>query len=253
MPDAWVETASAHVVARHDGRDTRDAEQLVGELEALCARTADLLGIAVPDEIALVLHGTPLQLDLAQPPLALVRAATHPDARRIVVGWARPGAVHVLAPRVLRDRAAHDGPDEREFLRLAPGALLVQALVGSANPKLQSRRALLRPKWAWLLWGAGQLIGGQTAYARGFIRRRLRSGDQPSFPPGLGDAPLLGGSVLDLLRREEGMAAVGRLLTDPLPRTADEALRTAFGGRATMHSAGTWRAHLARLAEGAER
>lgn len=253
MPDAWVETASAHVVARHDDRDARDAETLVTELEALCTRTCDLLGVPVPEEIALVLHGTPMQLDLAQPVLPLIRAATHPDARRLVVGWSRPGAVHVLAPRVLRDRASHDGPDEREYLRLAPGALLVQALVGSAAPKLQARRALLRPRWAWLSWGAGQLIAGQTAYARGLIRRRLRAGEQPPFPPGLGDAPLLGGTVLDLLRREEGIAAVGRLLTGPLPRTPDEALRGAFGGRATMHSAGTWRAHLARLAEGAER
>lgn len=253
MPDAWVETASEHVIARHDDRDTRDAERLVGELEALCARTAELLRVAPPTEIALVLHGTPLQLDLAQPLLPIVRAATHPSARRTVVGWAQPDAVHVLAPRVLRDRGTHEGPDEREYLRLAPAALLVQALVGAANPRLRTRRAVLRPRWAWLVWGAGQLIAGQTAYARGLIRRRLRTTDQAPFPPGLGDAPLLGGTVLDLLRREEGMAAVGRLLAEPLPRTADEALRQAFGGRATMHSAGTWRAHLARLAEGAER
>lgn len=253
VPDAWVETASEHVVARHDDRDTRDAERLVGELEALCVHTAELLEVEIPAEIALVLHGTPLQLDLAQPMLPLVRAATHPAARRIVAGWPQPGTIHVLAPRVLRDRASHDGPDEREYLRLAPGALLVQSLVGSVNPKLRPRRALLRPRWAWLSWGAGQLLAGQTAYARGLIRRRLQGGAQAPFPPGLGDAPLLGGSVLDLLRREEGMAAVGRLLREPLPRTADEALRGAFGGRATVHSAGTWRAHLARLAEGAER
>lgn len=253
MPDAWIETASAHVVARHDDRDTRDAERLVGELESLCLHTAELLDIDPPAEIALVLHGTPLQLDLAQPLLPIVRAATHPAARKIVVGWPQRHTVHVLAPRVLRDRASHEGPDEREFLRLAPAALLVQAMVGLANPRLRARRALLGPKWAWLLWGAGQLVSGQTAYARGLIRRRLTAPSQPDFPPGWGDAPLLGGSVLDLLRREEGMVAVGRLLREPLPRAADERLRTAFGGRSVMHSAGTWRAHLARLAEAAER
>lgn len=253
MPDAWVETASAHVVARHDGRDARDAERLLGELDAVCTRTAELLRIPAPTELALVLHGTPLQLDLAQPLMPIVRAATHPSARRTVVGLAQPGTVHVLAPRVLRDRGTHEDPDDREYLRLAPAALVVQALVGTANPKLGSRRALLRARWAWLLWGAGQLIAGQTAYARGLVRRRLRTTDQPPFPPGLGDAALFGGTVLDLLRREEGMAAVGRLLAEPLPRTADEALRGAFGGRSVVHSAGTWRGHLARLAEGAER
>lgn len=253
MPDAWVETASEHVVARHDDRDARDVERLVPELESLYGHTVELLELPADREIALVLHGTPLQLDLAQPLLPIVRAATHPASRRIVVGWAQPHTVHVLAPRVLRDRASHDGPDETEFLRLSPAALLVQSLVGAANPRLRSRRVLLQPRWAWLLWGAGQLLSGQTAYARGFIRRRLRATDHPSFPPGVGDAALLGGSVLDLLRREEGMPAVGRLLRGPLPRTPDEALRAAFAGRSATHSSGTWRAHLARLAEGAER
>jgi hypothetical protein len=253
VPDAWVETATEHVVARHDDRDTRDAERLVPELEALYARTAELLELPADREVAFVLHGTPLQLDLAQPLLPLVRRATHPASRRIVVGWAQPHTVHVLAPRVLRDRASHDGPDEAEFLRLSPAALLVQSLVGAVNPRLRSRRVLLHPRWAWLLWGGGQLLCGQTAYARGFIRRRLRETDHPAFPPGVGDAALLGGSVLDLLRREEGLPAVARLLRGPLPRTPDEALRSAFAGRSGTHSSGTWRAHLARLAEGAER
>lgn len=253
MADAWVETASEHIVARHDDRDTRDADRLVLELEAVYRHTAEHLGLPGEREVALVLHGTPLQLDLAQPLLPLVRRATHPASRRIVVGWAQPHTVHVLAPRVLRDRASHDGPDEAEFLRLSPAALLVQSLVGAANPRLRSRRVLLHPRWAWLLWGGGQLLSGQAAYARGFIRRRLRETDHPAFPPGIGDAALLGGSVLDLLRREEGLPAVARLLRGPLPSTPDEALRTAFAGRSRTHSSGTWRAHLARLAEAAER
>lgn len=253
MADAWVETASEHIVSRHDARDTRDADRLVVELEAVYRRTAEQLGLPGDHAVALVLHGTPLQLDLAQPLLPFVRRATHPAARRIVVGWAQPHTIHVLAPRVLRDRASHDGPDEAEFLRLSPAALLVQSLIGAANPRLRSRRILLHPQWAWLLWGGGQLLSGQTAHARGYIRRRLRETDHPAFPPGVRDAALLGGTVLDLLRREEGLTAVARLLRGPLPRTPEEALRAAFAGRSGTHSSGTWRAHLARLAEGAER
>ncbi|MBJ7330885.1 MAG: hypothetical protein JHC95_13370 [Solirubrobacteraceae bacterium] len=250
MPDAWVETASAHVVARHDGRDARDAARLVAELEELRGQTCELLGIDPRGEIALVLHGTPLQLDLAQPLLPFVRTATSTTGRKLVAGWPNPDTIHVLAPRVLRDRASHDGPEERELLRLAPGALLVMALLATAHPKLASRRTLLSGKWAWLSWGAGQLLSGQTEQARGLLRRRLRDSSQPRFPPSLGDAPLLGGTVFELLRREEGMDGVAAFLRAPLPPTPDAALRAAFHGREPAHSAGSWRGLLSRLAEG---
>jgi hypothetical protein len=62
------------------------------------------------------------------------------------------------------------------------------------------------------------------------------------------DAHLLGGTVFDLLAREEGEAACVHLACD-LPRGgADEALRRAFHGRPLRHTESTWRAHLARIA-----
>ncbi|HEV2653594.1 MAG TPA: hypothetical protein VGT82_01490, partial [Ktedonobacteraceae bacterium] len=69
-------------------------------------------------------------------------------------------------------------------------------------------RAELR--WAWLLDGGGRWLAGQTVHARPAIARRLREGRRPSFPPGLRDAALLGGTVIDLLAREEGERAVNR-------------------------------------------
>ena len=63
------------------------------------------------------------------------------------------------------------------------------------------------------------------------------------------DAALLGGSVLDLLAREEGEAAAVQLCLS-LPRgDAREALLKAFRGRPLVDTEGLWRAHLARLAE----
>jgi hypothetical protein len=54
--------------------------------------------------------------------------------------------------------------------------------------------------------------------------------------------------VIDLVAREEGVEAAVRLAC-ALPRGGPrEALVSAFHGRAMVHTEGTWRAHLARLA-----
>jgi len=160
--------------------------------------------------------------------------------------------VHVLAPRVLEGRASNV-PGSRELQLLAPAALYVQLVVGAANARLPPPFrpwSLARYRtWAWLQAGAGQLLSGQVEHARGAIVRRLREGPAPDFPPGVADAALLGGTVLDLLAREEGWDAVGRLLREPVPRAGPRsALVEAFGGRAAAHTEGTWRAHLARHA-----
>ena len=103
--------------------------------------------------------------------------------------------------------------------------------------------------WAWLQAGAAQWFSGQTAYARPAIARRLREGPEPDFPPGVRDAHLLGGTVFDLLAREEGEGACVHLACDLPPGGADEALRRAFHGRPLRHTESTWRAHLARTAQ----
>jgi hypothetical protein len=159
--------------------------------------------------------------------------------------------VHVLAPRVLADRASNVA-GSREMLMLTPAALYAQLVIAECNPGLPPPwrpRGLARAaRWAWLLAGAAQWFSGQTPHARPAIARRLREGPRPAFPPSLRDAALLGGTVVDLLAREEGEAAAVRLACTLPPGGPRQALLEAFHGRALVHTEGTWRAHLARLA-----
>jgi len=103
-------------------------------------------------------------------------------------------------------------------------------------------------RWAWLLEGGARWFAGQTEYARPAIARRLHEGRRPSFPPGLRDAPLLGGTVIDLLAREQGIRATAQFVCRINPQGARPALSKAFDGRALVHTEGAWRSHLARMA-----
>ena len=49
------------------------------------------------------------------------------------------------------------------------------------------------------------------------VARRLREGAEPEFPPSRADALLLGGTVFDLLAREEGERACVTLARGPHP------------------------------------
>jgi hypothetical protein len=95
---------------------------------------------------------------------------------------------------------------------------------------------------AWFAEGAAQWLSGQTRHVRPAVRRRLHEGPQPSFPPGRADALLLGGTVFDLVAREEGeRAAIAAVRAGP-----DRAL-DAFGRRSRRHTEAAWRSHVARL------
>ena len=104
-------------------------------------------------------------------------------------------------------------------------------------------------RWAWLLEGAAQYFSGQVRHVRPAVTRRLREGGPPAFPPGRRDAALLGGTVFDLLAREEGERACVALACGPHRDGPRGALERAFGGRAVRHTEAAWRSHLARLAE----
>lgn len=248
---SWVETASESFAARHAERDAGDAERVLETLEAARERLEPLFPRPAGD-VTVVLHDSRLALAAAQPVLPLAWALSAPAGRRYLAGWFTRREIHVLAPRELAVRASNvEG--SLETLMLAPVALYVQMLLGAANPELPpsfTPGTLVRAaRWAWLLLGAGQLFSGQTEHARAAIARRLRDGGRPAFPPGVRDAALLGGTVLDLLRREEGTPAVARLITRLHPDGPRAALERAFGGRALVHTEGAWRSHLARLAE----
>ena len=239
----WGETDSEHFTARHDEQDAEGAAAVLTVLEATRERLRPLLH-EVPAGVSVVLHGTPAQLHVAQPLLPLAVRVTAPASRRYLVGWPGRDAVHVLAPAALEDRASAV-PGSREMLLLAPAALYAQLAVRASNPRLRRARRL---RWAWLVLGAAQFLSGQTAHARPAFRRRLREGPEPSFPPALRDAHLLGGTVMDLLAREEGDEAVAGLVAVAGDATPRETLTRAFGGRGLRHTEAAWRAHLARLA-----
>ena len=246
----WVETTSPHFAARHELVDDDDVAGVLELLEGTRERLADAFA-TIPGDIEVVVHGSDAALAAAQPYLPVLRRMVAPAARRYLVGWFGAGSIHVLAPRVLIAHASNVA-GSREMNLLAPAALYAQLVVGVNNrrlpPPFGPARFARYVRWAWLQAGAAQWFSGQTAYARPAIARRLREGPEPDFPPGVRDAHLLGGTVFDLLAREEGEAACVHMACDLPSGGADEALRRAFHGRPLRHTESTWRAHLARTA-----
>ena len=248
---SWVETTSPNFTARHDARDDDDAVSVLELLEG----TRDRLGGAfprLPDEVAIVLHTSPASLTLAQPYLPLLWLLSAPAGRRYLAGWLTARELHVLAPRRLSSRASGVA-GSREMAMLAPAALYAQLVVATNSPTLPppfGPRGFARyVRWAWLAAGSAQYFSGQTVYARPAISRRLREGRSPSFPPGVRDAALLGGSIFDLLAHERGEEAAVALATSRPSGRPAHMLRDAFAGRPPAETEAVWRAHLAELAE----
>jgi hypothetical protein len=250
---AWTEARSATFAARFEEEDTADVAALLDQLETTHEQLGSAFG-RVPEHVAIVVHGSNTQLSLAQPVLPIVRRLTAPAARRYLAGWYSADEVHVLAPRLLRRRASNVAGSE-EMLLLTPAALYTQLVIGHLHPRLPPpfRPGALRTysRWAWLVAGAGSWFSGQTALARPAIIRRLREGGKPAFPPSVSDAPLLGGTIYDLLVREEGEPAAVRLAHASLADGPRRVLERAFHERAAVHTEGTWRSHLTRMATSA--
>lgn len=247
---AWVESISPSFRARHESEDADDAARLMEQLERARERLEELFPRA-PGELTVVIHGSTAALFLAQPYLVAARALMAPAGRRYLVGWSGARELHVLAPRLLQQRASRV-PGSRELLRLAPSVLYAGVVVGASNPELPppfSFASFMRyVRWAWLAQGAAQYFGGQVEHLRPAIKRRLHEGPPPAFPPNVRDAPLLGGTVFDLLAVEQGAAAAARLACRLHPGGAQAALVKAFGGRDVRYTESRWRAHLDRLA-----
>ena len=247
---AWVESFSASFRASHDSADADDADRVLDSLERQRDYLDGLFAHSVTD-LTVVLHRGPWSLSFSNPLVPVTWLLTAPAARRYVAGWTVGNELHVLTPAVLRARASNV-PGSREMLELSAAALYARRVVVENNENLRGARAPARAsaelRWAWLLDGAGRWLSGQTDHARPAIARRLHEGARPSFPPTLRDAALLGGTVLDLLAREEGERAVAAFVSRLDPQGARAALTSAFGGRALVHTEGAWRSHLARLA-----
>jgi hypothetical protein len=248
---AWVESRSPTFSARHEFSDSDDVARVLEALEDERERLADLFPRS-PEEVTVVLHRSSTALYLAQPYLPVARALTAPAGRRYQVGWFGANEIHVLTPPAL-ERRASSAEGSREALMLAPRALYASIVVGTNNPELPppftpaSFNRLLR--WSWLAQGAAQYFSGQVPHLRAAIGRRLREGGDPAFPPSRRDAALLGGTVFDLLAREEGDRACVTLARGPHPDGPIRALEIAFP-RSIRHTEEAWRSHLSRLGEG---
>ena len=154
----------------------------------------------------------------------------------------------MLSPRLLAQRASNvEG--SLEMLMLAPSALLARRSLSVRHPgfppPLGPRRLARWMRSAWFVEGAAQWLSGQTRHVRPAVTRRLHEGRPPAFPPGRGDALLLGGTVFDLLAREEGeRAAVAAAREGPA-----DLLQRGFRGRGVRRTEDAWRSHLARIAD----
>ncbi len=217
-------------------------------------RTRERLGELFPrtaGELTVVLHRSTISLTMANPLLPVRWITTAPAARRYVAGWAGREELHVLTTHALMTRASKV-PGSREMLALSAAALYARRVIVENNRELPRRmtpaRMAVELRWAWLLDGSARWFSGQTGHAKPAIARRLREGGRPSFPPGVRDAALLGGTVIDLLAREEGELAAAKFASRLHPQGPRGALAEAFRGRSLVHTEGAWRSHLARLA-----
>ena len=247
---AWAESVSPSFRARHETRDTDDVDGLLEGLERLRDRLARVFD-DTPADVEVIVHGSPLALDLARPLLPLLRRGDAPAARRYRTGTASAGRIDVLAPRQLAARASRV-PGSEELLALTARRLYAQLALQARNPALRAAASPLHRRtadvWGWLAEGAAAWFGGQAEYARPAVARRLREGGTPRFPPARADAWLLGGTLVDLLAREEGEDAVLALTADNLKRVPKAVLVDAFGGRLSIHTEAAWRSHLERIA-----
>jgi hypothetical protein len=138
------------------------------------------------------------------------------------------------------------------MLELTATCLYARRVIAESNDdlpgRMSPRRLRAELRWAWLLEGAARWFAGQTDHARPAIARRLHEGAEPRFPPGVRDALLLGGTVIDLLAREQGEMAAARLACRLDPRGPRPAIADAFDGRPVVRTEQAWRSHLRRVA-----
>jgi hypothetical protein len=227
------------------------AQDLLNDLESFRAELAELFP-KTPGDIAVIVHPRPWALAIAQPWLPLARMAASPASRRYMAGWFSQREIHVLSPDALEERAS---PVEgsREALMLSPLHEYTHIALALNNPALPppfnpgSFARYLR--WAWLIEGAAAQLAGQTPHLRGAVARRLREGRPPSFPPGARDAPLLGGTLLEMLEEGSGREAVAEITAQLDPAGPTHMIERAFA-RPSLEVERDWRERLATGAVG---
>jgi hypothetical protein len=229
----WTETESLSFTARHEEADTAAVQDLLADLETFRGEMAELFE-RTPGDVAVIVHSHPYGLAFAQPWLPLARIAASPASRRYMAGWFSKRELHVLSPEALDERASQ-GEGSREALMLSPLHGYALLTIGANNPSLPppfNPGSFVRYlRWAWLAEGAATQLAGQTPFLRAAVARRLYEGPTPDFPPSARDAPLLGGTLLDMLDEERGIASVARMVTRLDPGGPQSAIEKAFGRR----------------------
>jgi hypothetical protein len=126
-----------------------------------------------------------------------------------------------------------------ELLMLAPSALLAKRMLAVRTAPWRRQDA------PWRLEGAAQFFSGQIKHIRPVVVLRIHERPAPSFPPGRRDALLLGGTVFDLLQREEGDDACLELAGRPTRRRRSSgpstAARSARPSRPGARTSAGWR------------
>ena len=235
---AWVDTASETFLARHDERDEEDAARVLAQLEFARTRLEERFDDA--PRRALRRPALVGRRSSTPPSPGCPSRAASPRPRRAATSSAGPARASCTCsrPRLLAHRASNvEG--SLEMLMLAPSALLARRYVADSHPKLppplSPPRVARWSRWAWLVEGAAQWLSGQTRHVRPAVQRRLREGAAPTFPPARADALLLGGTVFDLLAREEGDRACVDARPRPAPRRADPGARDRLPALGAAH------------------
>ena len=133
---------------------------------------------------------------------------------------------------------------------LAPSALLARRALAAGHPGFPPPLGPLRLRALDALRrGSSRARRSGCPARRATCARRSRGGcargAPPAFPPEPADALLLGGTVFDLLAREEGERAAVAAARGG----ADRLIADGFHGRGVRHTEDAWRSHLARLAD----
>ncbi len=235
----WTESNSTRFRVRFDDESRTEVEEVVHYLETLAARL-EAHGLELPDHPAIVVHPTAFSLGLAQPAFLAAQSFTESNGRKYLASWTAGSTLHLIAPgRLMRGTEGHI--TARDALERAPAVGLAHLALGNVNPQLSLHRAVRKRAWFWLAWGAGQTLAGQVPALASTIAARRRERRALQLPPPARDAVALGGSVVELVRRDRGLTALVKLLLAPLPTRPEDWLHHALPGAGTTERDVHWR------------
>ncbi len=235
----WTESSSSRFRVRFDDEARTEVEEVVHVLETVSARL-EAHGLVLPDHPTIVVHPTAFSLGMAQPAFLVAQSFTESNGRRYLASWTAGSTLHLIAPhRLTRGTEGHISM--RDALERAPACGLAHLALGHVNPALSLHRVVRKRAWFWLAWGAGQTLVGQVPMLASTIAARRRERRALTIPPPARDAVALGGSLVELVRRERGLTALVKLLREPLPSRPQDWLHHALPGLGSTERDVHWR------------